>query len=172
MQYQMFITPPAQFTRPNDSMVAYSVDDLVANSVIDTEVVPLEWQVSRMTAGRGKLRRVRLYKTNISAVGAMFRLHLFQEQPAVSSGDNSVFGLATGTTTEHYLGVVDIDMTVGAVGSSSPSSLWKAADVDPAIVFDLGPREQDRKLFGLLQAKGTYGPVALEVFQITLEIEG
>lgn len=163
----MIITATDSFTRPADT-TAYGANDLIANSTTAGSVVPLTFKTTRLNGGRGIIRRVRLFKDSEVVTQANFSLHLFAQSPVVTNGDNGAFAVATA---RHFLGTVAIDASSGAFVTAT--DLLEAAAVNPEINFDLltfGSRE--RRIYGLLQAIGTYTPASGELFEVTLELAG
>lgn len=160
----MIATPAASFTRPANT-TAYASGDLVANSTTAGEVNPLAFSVAKLGSGRGKIKRVRLFKDNQTVSNANFTLHLFTEAPTVSNGDNGSFEI---DTAENWLGSIGIDLSSG--GLASTGDAIEAADVSPDILFDLGG--QNRGIYGFLEAEAAYTPASGETFTVTLEIEG
>jgi len=149
----------ANFTRPSDT-TAYTSGDLVANNTTAGSVAPLTFSISY---GRGfKLQRVTLLKTSTTVTDAQFRLHLYKDSPTVAGGDNAAWS----SIVAGYLGYIDIDgqtpaFTDDAMASGVPISNSVYAPM--SILTDV-----DQKLYGLLEARDTYGPASAEVFTVTL----
>jgi hypothetical protein len=152
-----FIT--ASVTRPNDT-TAYAAGDLVANSTTAGSVTPLSFSVAR-AAVLPAVTAVRLRKTGTSITNAVFRLHLFSSSPTVANGDNGAFS-ASGQA--GYLGAVDVVMsqvfTDGAFGEGVPvfEELPFAMTANPTT------------LYGLIEVRQAYTPIAVEVFTPELGI--
>lgn len=153
----------ASFVRPLDTNI-YASGDLVANSVTAGAVVPLTIGASKDAAGSGRIRRVRLSKTNPVITNAAFRIHLFRSAPVVANGDNGVFspdGLAKG-----HIGSFDVTVdkvfSDGSAGSGVPTS-------GTEVPFIMGAGQ--KRLFALVEARGAYTPTSGETLTVTAEIE-
>src|SRR3989304_4467210 len=97
--------PRASFTRPADT-IAYTIGDLVANSVTPGSVVPLSFAVPASRGGTGfTLSHVKMRKPLVSATLATFTLHLFSRAQTLTVGDNTAF---IAPTFADYLGSVPV----------------------------------------------------------------
>lgn len=161
----MLVTPSNSFTRPANT-TQYADADLVANSATAGSVVPLKFQVSGLSSGRGRVRRARLHHSQATNTDSHFSLHLFSADPtstAPTNGDNGAFALAVGSGS--YLGEIAIDgTTLGMVATDG--AMHQAAPASP-IIYDL---DTGRTLYGLIEAKDTYTPASAEVFTVTIEV--
>lgn len=153
----------ANFTRPADA-VAYSINDMVANSTTAASVVPMSFTVARINAGTFSIIRARLSTTHTGLSGSEnFRLYLFQSSPTISSGDNaqmSVAGRAAGFigAFEITMGQVFNDGAKGAAGPVAGSQVIGAAAGGSQVIY------------GVLQALNAYTPVSGETFTVELEV--
>jgi len=147
------------FTRPNDTN-AYASGDLVANNTTAGSVVPVSLTVGRFAAAFGRIKRVRLMKSNATLTNAQFRVHFYTASPTAANGDNGAWSTSQSAT---YLGSVDITQdkafTDGAVGVSATTDMFFRAAAGVQTIF------------ALLEARAAYTPAANEVFTITAEIE-
>lgn len=151
--------------RPGNT-TQYTAGDLIANSATAGSVVPLVFQASGFGMGRGVIRRALLYRDRTEATLASFRLHLFTTAPVSAAGDNEAFAV---TTSQHHLISIDFDQTTG--GFVGTADLIKAGTLTADVNFDLrlnGPNE--RRLYGLLEARDAYTPASAEFFEVTLEM--
>lgn len=152
------INPIATFTRPAD-VTAYSIGDLVANSVTAGSVTPLSLACARIAAGSFVIHRLKLAKSSIGLTNASFRVHLFRAAPTVVNGDNGALSM---TGVGNYLGGIDISIdqafSDGAAGFSSLSM------IDVAVKLTSGST-----LFALLEARAAYTPGSAESFTLTAE---
>lgn len=157
-----FFTPSYSFSRPADT-TQYAANDLVANSTTAASVTPLSWGLN--TTGRtGIIRAARLYKTNKTVTAASFKLHLFTAAPGTpTNGDNGAFGVASAAD---YLGAISLDMSSSGFAGGTTGAFQRAT---ASLIF-VKPALTD-KLYGLLEAIGTYTPASAETFTATLEIE-
>lgn len=147
----------ATFTRPADT-TAYASGDLAANSVTAGSVVPLTFNLARVTGRGGMIRRARLRKTGTGITNALFRLHLYSASPTPANGDNGAWSTDKAL---NYVGSIDFTVdkafTDGASGNGVPN-------VGTEIVFTADT------YYGLLEARGAYTPISAEVFDISLEL--
>lgn len=146
------------FTRPNDT-TAYASGDLVANDTVAGSVVPMSFVISRLATSGVVINRIRIAKTGTGVTNASFRLHLFMDVPTVGAGDNAAIvfgGLAS------YIGQVDV--TVGQVLSDGAKG-FSDTTMRSILTFPAA----NNTLYGLLEARGIYTPVAQEVFTVTME---
>lgn len=146
------------FTRPNDT-IAYASGDLVANSTVAGSVVPVPFVISRSSTSGVSINRVRLAKSGTGITNASFRLHLFMDVPTLNSGDNAAISFGG---LSNYIGQIDVTvgqaLTDGAKGFSDNNV--RSITTFPAAA---------NTLYGLLEARGAYTPIAQEIFTITLE---
>lgn len=150
--------PLASFTRPNDT-TAYASGDIVANSTAAGSVVPMSFTVGRFTGSGIFISRVQIAKSGTSTTNAAFRLHLFKDLPTVTSGDNAA--LAMGGLA-NYIGQVDVTV------SQALNDGTKGFSDNTLRTIHTFPTTGGI-IYGLLEARGIYTPVANEVFTVTLE---
>lgn len=158
----MIFTPFYTFTRPADT-TQYAAGDLIANSATAASVVPLSWGLNG--GGRwGTIRAARLYKSNKTVTAASFRLHLFTASPGVpTNGDNGAIVVASAAD---YIGSIAADMSSSGFAGGTTGAFQRATAAINFCVPSL-----TGKLFGLIEAVGTYTPASAETFTATLEIE-
>lgn len=154
-------TPTASMSKVSGT-TAYDANDLIANSATAGLVTPLEWAVLG-SGTEGHISRIRVAKSSNVATQASFRIHLFSASPVVTNGDNGAFAVSTA---EFYLASIAADMTTG--GMSGTAYLWKSFEITNGCVFKFP--QLNSKIYGLIQAIGTYTPTSAETFKITLEI--
>lgn len=152
----------ASFTRPNDA-TQYTSGDLVANNTTAGSVTPMTFNIPY---GRGvKIWRVEIQRSDTDVTNAKFRLHLYRDSPTVTNGDNGAWlSIMAG-----YLGYVDVDGTLQTFSDDSNASGVYVNNSVFAPWFIL--TDVDRKLYGLLEARDTYTPLANEVFTVVLSGE-
>jgi hypothetical protein len=147
------------FTRPNDT-TAYASGDLVANSTTAGSVTPMTFPVKQ---GRMfKILKAELTRSAASVTNAAFRLHLYRDSPTVANGDNGAWS----STASGYEGFIDI---------AAPGAAFSATAVQHGIYVNnalhapmVAFLDTDRKLYGLLEARGAYTPTAQETFTVAL----
>lgn len=156
-------TPSSTFTRPAN-VTAYAAGQLVANNTVAASVTPLSWAAARVAAGSFTLRRARITKSSTGVAAASFRLHLYDTSPTLTNGD----GAAWLTTLSGYLGSVDLDMS-GANGRvfSDAAGVIGAPNVGVEVDVKLAAGQT---VYGLLEARAAYTPVASESFTAILEL--
>lgn len=146
-----------KFTRP-DNTTAYADGELVGNSATAADVVALKFPVN--TEKGIMIRRARLRKSGVDPTNASFRLHLWNTKPKVpTNGDNGALAVSN---LPAYLGYFDFVL----------ATVWADGVVGfavPAVGSDI-VTQCDGAIYGLLEAKAAYTPVALEVFGVQLEI--
>lgn len=149
----------ASFTRPNDT-TAYASGDLVANSTTNTEVTPMTFNVGAGVAF--KIWRAELLRSDTDVANASFRLHLYNDLPTVSNGDNSAWlSIEAG-----YQGFIDI---VGTSPAFSDDAKAHGVYVNNSVFAPmLIAMDGDAKIYGLLEARGAYQGAALESFTVSL----
>lgn len=156
----------ATFTRPADT-TAYAAGDLVANSTTAGSVIPLSFTNAVRTAGDClRIERVRVEKSGTSLTNASFRLHLFEDSPTPTVGDNGVYNNAGALATNNILnhaGTFPVTMqwsgSDGAMGIGVPTT-GSGVTASPT---------SGTTLFGLLEVTGAYTPVSGEIFYVVLE---
>ena len=152
-------TSVAAFTRPNDT-TAYASGDLVANSTTAGSVVPLAFPIWRTGQGQTIIQRMRIAKSSTTTSAAAFRLHLYEQTPIPTNGDNGVWASDKAAS---YLGNIDIAAFF--------------AFTDGAAAFGSAPAGSELRLrlssgttlYGLMEARAGYTPAANEIFTVTLE---
>lgn len=159
----MIITPSYSFTRPANT-TQYTAADLVANHATAASVVPMSWGIT--TIGRsGIIRAVQLYKSANTSTAASFRVHLFTANPGTpTNGDNGAFGVASAAM---YLDAVAVDLSSGGLAGGTTGIMKRSAATAIGFCFPA----VNNKLYGLVEALGTYTPASGETFTVTLEIE-
>lgn len=155
-------TASASFSRPADT-TAYATGDIVANSTTAGSVTALSFTAARVAptvgSASGRVRRVKVAKTNTSLTNAQFRVHLYTSTPTIASGDNAAFSTSGAATYIGYaLVTMDVAFTDGATGFS--------ADVN--LPFKLA---SGQIIYGLLEARLAYTPASAETFTVTLDVE-
>lgn len=159
----MIYAPFYTFTRPADT-TQYAAGDLIANSTTAGSVTPLSWGINAY--GRyGRVIGVRFYKSNKTVTAASFKVHLFQQTPGTpTNGDNGAIVVASAAD---YLDSVSIDLSSGGFAGGTTGSYKRAGSL--SVPFWYGT--QNSKLYGLIEAVGTYTPASAETITVSLEIE-
>lgn len=153
----------ASFTRPNDT-TAYTIGDLIANSVTAGSVVPMSFPLS-FSSGTGQTRitRARFAKSGTTATLSSFRLHLYEASPVCANGDNGAWSTSKAV---NYLGNIDGPTVLFAF--TDGCALAGGAPAGSELILKLSSGN-GTVIFGLLEARAAYVPAAQEVFTITLE---
>lgn len=149
----------ASFTRPND-ITAYTSGDLVANSTTAGSVTPMTFKLRSGVAL--KLQRVEILKSDATATNASFRLHLYNDSPTVTNGDNGAWL----STVAGYQGFVDIVLSGQTFSDDSKGHGVYVNNSVFAPMFAV--LDKDATLYGLLEARAGYTPAAQEVFTVGL----
>lgn len=145
----------AAFTRPNDT-TAYASGDLIANNTTAGSVTPISF---RLGAGQGfKIWKAGVLKSGATATNFSVRLHLYKDSPTVSNGDNGAWlSIVAG-----YEGFIDI---VGSGQTFSDDSIGWGVYVNNSVFAPMYiVPDRDKYIYGLLEARAAYTPVAQEVF--------
>jgi hypothetical protein len=146
----------ASFTRPEDTN-AYQSGDIVGNSTTAADLVPMPFALG--TSGGVMLRRARLTKNDTDVTNATFRLHLWSSKPTQANGDNGAMELRN---LGSYLGYYEFVMLAGTNGAY--------AFALPAVGQEIITCEQNNKtIYGILEARGAYTPASAEVFTVMIE---
>ena len=147
------------FTRPNDT-TPYGSGDLIANSTTAGSVAPMTFLIPNQRYTR--ITKAKVMKSGSTATNANFRLHLYQDSPTVTNGDNG----AIVSIEANYIGFINVDCTgstfsddCSGVGVFVTNSVYA-----PLSIYG----DADHLIYGLLEARAAYTPGALEVFTITL----
>jgi hypothetical protein len=155
--------PSATFTRPADT-TAYTAGDLIANSVTAGAVVPMQFTLGNsFPQSQFRLTRVRLVKssTTIGALAA-FRLHLFENSPVCTNGDN---GAWLTDNAAHWLGNIDVAASTMQAFSDGATGIGAAVAGSELLIRTY----KQTPIFGLLAALAAYVPTSGETFTLTLE---
>jgi hypothetical protein len=145
------------FTRPNDT-TAYADGDLVANSTTAGSVTPLKFVIpwKRSCIIRGASVRK---SDGADVTGADFVVHLFRNSPTPANGDNG----ALSTDYAEKIGTIDVGQMVSYTDD--------AYSVAFGGNFYVEANNNDRMIYGLLEADGVYTPAANEVFDVKIFVE-
>jgi hypothetical protein len=147
----------ASFTRPNNT-TQYSVGQTVADNTTAGSCHPM---IFTLPTANFKLQRVGIVKSGSTNTLAQFRLHLHSQAPTLANGDGGTWS----TSASSYLGDIDVDMTTRAFTDTAQGfGLFVTSDV-PAYLA-LNPATLT--VYGVLEARAAYTPVANETFTVTL----
>lgn len=147
----------ATFTRPSDT-TAYTIADLVANSVTAGSVVPMTINIG---GSGGRLHYAKLKKSGTTITNATFNMHLFGSSPTFVNGDNG----ALSYTATDYLG--KLPFTIMVAGTDVGNTQIRAGETNFIYPWTL-PFAQ---VFAVLEAAAAYTPASAEVFTLLLGIE-
>lgn len=151
------ITSQASFTRPNDT-TTYASGDLVADSTTAGSVHPLQFT---FPTANFKIQRVGLVLSGAVNTLGSFRLHFYSNGPTVANGDNAAWS----TTESIYMGDVDIDCTLRTFTDHAQGfGLFATSDVPLYLVIN----PATLLVYGLLEARAAFVPIANETFTVTL----
>lgn len=155
-------TPSATFTRPADT-TAYADGDLVANSTTAGSVTALTFAVPDEGFPLGRIRAVRITKSDTDLTNAGFNVHFFSASQTVANGDNGAFSPGGH---DEWLGkiavTVDDSFTTDDVGRG-------AAAVNAEIPFAITDGS-GATLYGYVEATAAYTPASAEVFVVYPEV--
>jgi hypothetical protein len=149
------VVPSVSFVRPNN-ITAYASGQLVANSTTAGSVIPLTFTVRNENIG-SIVRRVRMRKSSTGVSGSSFRVHFYSALPTVTNGDGGVWL----STISGYIGSFDVTIDKAFSDGSGGAGVVNNG-VDMNLTAGL--------LYGLIEARGAYTPVALETITVELEV--
>ncbi len=157
---------PVKFTGASLTRVAntttYVAGQVVFSTTATGQVVTTTCQVSKATDQAFTMLRARLSKSNSGLTNAIFRLHFYNIQPTLTSGDGSTW--ITGYS--GYIGNMDITMgqafTNQAVGYGVPLVGSTIADI---------PVSGTNYVYVAIEARAAYVPASAEVFTPTIEVQ-
>ncbi len=148
------------FIRP-DNATQYGAADLVANSETAGSVTPLAFHLGNNGV---HITQVRLEKTDVDLTGAIFSVYLFGSSPTTAVGDNVAFTTASFTVSD----IIDVAIIGQLVsGSDDDYGILNIGDA----TFLSGIYTSKETIYGLVVTGGTYTPLALETFTVTLTAE-
>jgi hypothetical protein len=155
------IPATGSFSRPADT-TTYAFGDIVANSTTAGSVTPITISAARITDQNGQIIGGTLRKSGTSPTLAIFRVHLFNANPTIASGDNAAFS----TTIANWLGAMDVTCsqvgTDGCIGTITPV-------LSSTVPFK--PATGTQNIFALIEARGAYVPVSGETFTLELDVD-
>lgn len=165
------ITVSANFTRPNDTN-AYTAGDVVADSTSAAAVITFVLQGPGANVGplgSGIIQTATLISSQNAATKLDGRLWLFDTAPASYGNDNEALTL-TDAEMRAALQVILFptgswvagDATSGANGNAlcNAQSLW----------LPINTTKDSNAIFGVLEARNAYSPVANERYDVRLGI--
>lgn len=151
------VVPFASFIRPAN-ITAYASGQLVANSTTAGSVIPLTFSVRNENIG-SIVRRVRMRKNSTGVSGSSFRVHLYNTLPTVTNGDGGVWL----STTSGYIGAFDVTIDKAfSDGAAGQGQAVTGTGIDVNLIYGT--------VYGLVEARGAYTPVASEVITVELEV--
>ncbi len=153
-------TPYAVFARPFDT-TTYASGDLVANSAVAANVVPMQWNIVTAPNNGVFIRRANIRKVSTGVVLPNFRLHLFTVSPTSAVGDNGVYS----STSIGWFCDLDVNMY-----TTDPFSDGNAGIGVPNNGSECAVNPVASTIYGLLEARGAYVPASGELFTVGLEI--
>ena len=155
------VTSTVSRTRPADTL-AYLANDVVADSTTAATIITFT-NMTRVNGGTGYITKA-LFKSNLSTLTSVFRLHLYSVAPAVVA-DNVPFP-ELWADTAGYLGFIDFESTsTEGAGSDSCKSLNK----DIRLAFNAAAGTTS--IFGVLQTKTLFTPTSGQLISIKLTAE-
>lgn len=156
----------ANFTRPNDT-TAYAAADLVANSTTAGSVTQLSWSLP----GACWLRKITLRKSGSGITNADFRLWLHTDSAvSFTNGDNGALSIASSSLDiASVLGVFNVTVEHGATNLGSEGYATFDCGLYPLAPATIANGRGT--IYGFLEARGIYTPIAQEVFTVILRGE-
>lgn len=167
------LQPSYSFTRPGNT-TQYAAGDLVANNTSAASVVAMSWDIgSAENDGRRSiyLPGIRLHKSDKDLVSASFKVHIYKATPTfTSAGDNGVFSTVVATGNAHWLGSYSGTFAASHADGDSVVLTPDSGVVNPLLLSEQVVASPVR-IYGLIEALGTYTPADSEVFTAELLLE-
>ena len=155
----------ADITRPDDA-VQYAAGEVVSDSI--TAATAMKFNRCSSEPGRGgSVRSVVLVDSINAGTKLNADLFLFSVAPVTFGNDNEAF-VPTDAELQTCIGVVSLDGTTAAntkIGSGNLAIQSQGLDL-PFTCADT-----DSALYGVLVARNTYTPTALEAFRVKLGVQ-
>ena len=153
--------PTAVYTRPADT-TAYTAGDLVSNNTTAGSITVQSFAASRVTAGSGLIRRIRLTSNHTTGLSAIqFKVRLWTTAPTYTNGDNGAYAVATGAA--GYIGSFLATFEQFADGATAIG----APTVGAEVAFKLG---SGTAIFWDMEAITGFTPQSAKTFTIAAEI--
>lgn len=160
-------TVSASVTRPSDT-TQYAVGDIICNSTTASSVTAMTFSnVARLSGESVMIRTAKLTKSDDDVTSALFRLHLFDEDPTATdptNGDNGAIQL-TGVK-DGWIGSIDFDLSTPDIHTDGNAAIGVPLN-GSEVTWRLG---SGTTLYGLLEARATYTPASAEVFTAYLNV--
>ena len=149
----------------NTGTTAYTIGDLIGNSLTNTAIVSLQFSVATANGGTGSIRRARVKTTDTGANGGVVRVHLFKLDPAaagsVVNGDNGVFLVKESS----WIGALDVTMSQHFAdfekGNGTPNT---------GSELNFATANTGTIIYSLLEARSAITPVGGKPWTIDLEV--
>ena len=164
------------FVRPNDTAV-YAAGDLMGRSTGVNNAIDGTGNIMPLFVARGintisANTRLRMSKSGTSLSNASFRVHLFDNVPVLTVGDNGVFNTSPGGTggsfacnsAANYIGCYDIVMD-----RAFSDGAWGAAMPQIGSSMIVAPAAGSKAISAVIEARAAYQPVANEAFAFVLD---
>ncbi len=164
---QVNLSPvPSIFTAVTLTRVAntttYVAGQVVFSTTATGQVVTTTCQMAKITNQAFTALRATIKTTAAVTVNGIFRVHLYNSQPTLTSGDGSTWL----TTSGGYIDSFDVTMqkifSDGAVGVGIPSN---------GSIINSTPASGTNYVYVVLEARAAYVPTSSEVFTISFEVQ-
>lgn len=157
---------PVKFTGVSLTRVAntttYVAGQVVFSTTATGQVVTTTCQVSKANDQAFTILKSRLFKSSSATTNAVFRMHYFNQQPTLTSGDGSTLVSTSGG----YIGSTDVTVnqpfSVGSMGTGVPSVGSTIADT---------PVSGTNYVYVAIEARAAYTPASSEVFTPVIEVQ-
>lgn len=148
-------------TRPGNA-TAYSAGQLVYSTTATGQLLTTTCQVTTVTGQAFTILKSRLFKSSSGTTNAVYRMHYFNQQPTLTSGDGATFVITSGG----WLGSTDVTVnqpfSVGAAGIGAPTVGSTIAGTPVAGTI---------YVYVAIEARATYTPVSGEVYTPIVEMQ-
>lgn len=140
----------------------YAAGQIIFSTTSVGQVITQTCQAGKASDQAFTVLRCRLFKTNSATTNAIFRIHLYNSQPTLVSGDGSTFI----STKSGWMGSLDVTtaqaFSDGAAGIGYPTIGSTIADI---------PVSGQNYVYYAIEARAAYGPASGEIFTPMLEVQ-
>lgn len=157
---------PVKFTGSTLTRVAntttYAFGQVVFSTTATGQIVTTTCQAAKANDQAFTITAGRLAKSTSNVTNAIFRMHLYNSQPTLTSGDASTFVSTSGG----YIGAIDVTVlqpfSVGSVGRGLPTIGSTLVDI---------PVSGNTFIYVAIEARAAYVPASGEIFTPIIEVQ-
>lgn len=160
-------TRSTSFIRPNDT-TAYAVGDVIADSTSAATVLTFP----RATLGNGDsgiIAQATIVSSANKSTKLDGRLWLFDTAPASYGNDNEAFA-PTDAEMRTVIGIIDFPTASWIAGLVTADAAGNALCDIQNLAIPFNTTKDTNDIYGVLEARNAYTPIAVEQFDIRLKI--